>query len=148
MSKLSVGSIQRTTRITSLILGIVPILVFLGFTIQLLIAKYYALPPYGLTWFDVKIAFGSQLWMGLVIGGPLLIARFVAERKPLVGAIVMLVLAIPFIFFPILAFDTDPWAAVIGLIYVVPAVLYLVSWRRGRLQHIRTSSSRTGQSAT
>jgi hypothetical protein len=148
MSKLSVGSIQRTARITSLTLGIVPILVFLGFTIQLLIAKYYALPPYGLTWFDVRIAFGSQLWTGLVIGGPLLIARFVAERKPLAGAIIMLILAIPFIFIPIIALDRDNWAATIGLIYVVPAILYLLSWRRGRLQHARTSSSRTGQSAT
>jgi uncharacterized membrane protein len=148
MSKLSVGSIQRAARITSLILGVVPILVFLGFTIQLLIAKYYALPPYGLTWFDIKIALGSQLSTGLVIGGPLLIARFVAERKPLVGAIIMLILAIPFILIPIMAWETENWAAAIGSIYVVPALLYLVSWRRGRLQHIQTSSSRTGQSAT
>jgi hypothetical protein len=131
MPKLSVGSIQRTARITSLILGIVPILVFLGFTIHLLIAKYYLRYPHGLTWFDVKIATG-QLGIGLLIGGPLLIARFIAERKPLVGAIIMLILAIPFIFFPILAFDTDDWAAAIGLIYIVPAILYLISWRKGR----------------
>jgi len=148
MSKPSVGSIQRTARITSLILGIVPILVFLGFTIQLLIAKYYAWPHNGLTWFDIKIALGSQLSTGLVIGGPLLIARFVAERKPLVGAIIMLILAIPFILIPIMAWETDDWAAAIGLIYIDPAIVYLVSWRKGRLQHVRTSSSRTGQSAT
>jgi hypothetical protein len=133
MSKLSVGSIQRTARITSLILGIVPILVFLAFAIHLLIAKYYALPPHGLTWLDIKVAFTAQLLTGLVIGGPLLIARFVAERKPLVGAIVMLILAIPFIFIPLIALDTENWAAAIGLIYVVPAILYLVYWRRGRL---------------
>lgn len=133
MSKLNVGSIQRTARITSLILGIVPILVFLGFTIQLLIVKYYALPPYGLTWLDIEAAFTGQLLWGLVLGGPLLIARFVAERKPLVGAIIMLILAIPFIFIPLIALDTENWAAAIGLIYIVPALLYLVSWRRGRL---------------
>jgi hypothetical protein len=133
MSKLSVGSIQRTARITSLILGIVPILVFLAFAIHLLIAKYYALPPHGLTWLDIKVAFTAQLLTGLVIGGPLLIARFVAERKPLVGAIVMLILAIPFIFIPLIALDTENWAAAIGLIYVVPAILYLVSWRKSRL---------------
>ena len=148
MSKLSVGSIQRTARITSLILGIVPIMVFLGFTIHLLIAKYYAWPHNGLTWLEIEEAFSGQLLWGLLIGGPLLIARFVAERKPLAGAIIMLILAIPFIFIPIIALDRDNWAATIGLIYVVPAVLYLVSWRRGRLQHVRTSSSRTGQSAT
>jgi hypothetical protein len=83
-----------------------------------------------------------------VVGGPLLIARFVAERKPLVGAIIMLILAIPFIFMPLIALDTENWGAVIGLIYIVPAVLYLISWRRDRLQHVRTSSSRTGQSAS
>jgi hypothetical protein len=131
MSKLSVGSIQRTARITSLILGIVPILVFLGFTIQLLIAKYYLF--HGLTWLDVNIAFSGQLLIGLVLGGPLLIARFVAERKPLVGAIIMLILAILFIFMQLIALDREHWTAVIGLIYVVPALLYLVSWRRGRL---------------
>lgn len=133
MPKLSVGSIQRTARITSLILGTVPILVFLGFTIQLLIAKYYLGPSPGLTWLDFEAAFRGQLLWGLLIGGPLLIARFVAERKPLVGAIIMLILAIPFIFTPIISLDRDNWAAVIGLIYVVPAILYLVSWRRGRL---------------
>ena len=133
MPKLSVGSIQRAARITSLILGIVPILVFLGFTIQLLIAKYYALPPYGLTWLDFEAAFRGQLLWGLLIGGPLLIARFVAERKPLVGAIIMLIIAIPFILIPIMAWETENWAAAIGLIYIVPALLYLVSWRRGRL---------------
>jgi hypothetical protein len=146
MPKLNAGSIQRTARITSLILGIVPILVFLGFTIQLLIAKYYLFN--GLRWFDVMIAFRSQLLWGLLIGGPLLIARFVAGRKPLVGAIIMLILAIPFILIPIMAWEAENWAAAIGLIYIVPAILYLVSWRRGRLQHVRTSSSSTGQSAT
>jgi hypothetical protein len=60
----------------------------------------------------------------------------------------MLILAIPFILIPIMAWETDDWAAAIGLIYIVPAILYLVSWRKGRLQHVRTSSSRTGQSAT
>lgn len=148
MSKLSAGSIRRTARITSLILGIVPILVFLGFTIHLLIAKYYAWPHNGLTWSEIEVAFSAQLLWGLLIGGPLLIARLVAERKPLVGAIIMLILAIPFIFIPLIALDTDNWAATIGLIYVVPAVLYLVSWHKGRLQHVQTSSSRTGQSAT
>lgn len=72
------------------------------------------------------------MW-GLLIGGPLLIARFVAKRKPLAGAIIMLILAIPFIFTPIISLDRDNWAAVIGLIYIVPAALYLVSWQRGRL---------------
>jgi hypothetical protein len=134
MPKLSTKSIQRTARITSLILGIVPILVFLGFTINLLIAKYYLFN--GLTWFDVKIAFTSQLLTGLLIGGPLLIARFVAERKPRVGAIIMLILAILFILIPIMAWETENWAAAIGLIYIVPAILYLVSWRRDKLQHI------------
>ncbi|OGN97678.1 MAG: hypothetical protein A2Z77_04760 [Chloroflexi bacterium RBG_13_51_36] len=133
MSKLSVGGIQRTARITSLILGIVPILVFLGFTIHLLIAKYYAWPHNGLTWSEIEVAFGAQLLWGLVLGGPLLIARFVAERKPLAGAIVMLILAIPFVFTPLIALDRDDWAAAIGLIYIVPAILYLISWRRGRL---------------
>jgi len=131
MPKLSVGSIQRTARITSLILGLVPIVVFLGPTIVLLIA--HSSSPHGLTWFAIKTAFTAQLLTGLVIGGPLLIARFVAERKPLVGAIIMLILAIPFIYIPIIAGDTPNWAAAIGLIYVVPAILYLVSWRRGRL---------------
>lgn len=148
MTKLSVGSIRRTARITSLILGIVPILVFLGFTIHLLIAKYYAWPHNGLTWSEIEVAFSAQLLWGLLIGGPLLIARFVAERKPLAGAIIMLILAIPFIFIQLTALDREHWTAVIGLIYIVPAVLYLISWRRGRLQHIRTSSSRIGQSAT
>jgi hypothetical protein len=147
MSKLSVGSIQRTARITSLILGVIPILVFLGFAINGLIASYLW-SPHGLTWSDIGDAFGYSLRVGLLIGGPLLIARFVAERKPLAGAIIMLILAIPFIFIPIIALDRDNWAATIGLIYVVPAILYLLSWRRGRLQHARTSSSRTGQSAT
>jgi hypothetical protein len=85
--------------------------------------------------------------IGLLLGGPLLIARFVAERNPLVGAIVMLILAIPFTFTPIISLDRDDWTAVIGLIYIVPAILYLVSWRRGGLQHVQTSSSKTGQSA-
>jgi hypothetical protein len=147
MSKLSDGSIRRTARITALILGIVPILVFLGFAINGLIASYLW-SPHGLTWSDIGDAFGYSLRVGLVTGGPLLIARFVAERKPLAGAIIMLVLAIPFIFTPLISLDREHWTAVIGLIYVVPAVLYLVSWRRGRLQHVRTSSSRTGQSAT
>jgi hypothetical protein len=147
MAKLSIGNIQRTARITSLILGIVPILVFLGFAINGLIASYLW-SPHGLTWSDIGDAFGYSLRVGLVTGGPLLIARFVAERKPLAGAIIMLILAIPFIFIPIISPYTDNWAAAIGLIYVVPAVLYLVSWRKGRLQHIRTSSPRTGQSAT
>jgi hypothetical protein len=146
MSKLGVGSIQRAARFTSLILGIVPILVFLGFTIQLLIA--YSSSPHGLTWLGIKAAFMAQLLTGLFIGGPLLIARFVAERKPLVGAIIMLIIAIPFILFPIMAWETEDWAAALGLIYIVPAILYLVSWRNGRLQHIQTYSSRTGQSAT
>jgi hypothetical protein len=133
MPKLSVGSIQRTARITSLILGLVPILVFLGFTIELLIAKYYALPPYGLTWSDFEAAFSGQLLGGLILGGPLLIARFVAERKPLVGALIMLILSIYFILLPFISYDMERWGAVIGLIYIVPAVLYLLSWRRGRL---------------
>ena len=53
MPKLSIG-IQRAARITSLIFGIVPILVFLSFTIHLLIAKYYAFPPHTLTLLDIK----------------------------------------------------------------------------------------------
>lgn len=105
MPKLSVGSIQQAARITSLILGVVPILVFLGFTIVLLIAKYYLSSPHGLTWLDFEAAFSGQLLTGLVIGGPLLIARFVAERKPLVGAIIMLILAIPFILIPFISYD-------------------------------------------
>jgi hypothetical protein len=148
MSKLSVRSIQRTARITSLILGIVPILVSLGFTIRLLIIQYYAWPHNGLTWLEIEGAFSSQLLYGLLLGGPLLIARFVAERKPLVGAIIMLILAIPFTFMPLISLDTDDWGAVYGLTYIVPAILYLVSWRRGRLQHVQASSSRTGRSAT
>jgi hypothetical protein len=131
MPKLSVGGIQRTARITSLILGIVPILVSLGFTIQLLIAKYYLGPSPGLTWLDIKMAFEGQLVWGLLIGGPLLIARFVAERKPLIGAIIMLI--IPFICIPFTGVETAKGAVAIGLIYIVPAILYLVSWRRGRL---------------
>jgi len=79
------------------------------------------------------MAFNGQLLLGLLIGGPLLIARFVAEKKPLVGAIIMLILAIPFIFILIPGGDTEKWAAAIGLIYVVPALLYVVSWRKGRL---------------
>ena len=133
MPKLSVGSVQRTARITSLILGIVPILVSLGFTIPLLIAKYYAWPPNGLTWLEIWAAFHSQLSWGLLIGGPLLIARFVAERKPLVGAVIMLILAILFIFTQLITLDREQWTAVIGLIYIVPALLYLVSWRKGRI---------------
>ena len=133
MPKLSIGRIQRAARITSLIFGIVPILVFLGFTIHLLITKYYAFPPYTLTLLDIKMAFEGQLLMGLYIGGPLLLATWVAERKPLIGAIIMLILAICFIFIPFTSYDIDKWAASIGLIYIVPALLYLVSWRRGRL---------------
>jgi hypothetical protein len=79
------------------------------------------------------MAFTGQLLIGLFIGGPLLIARFVAEKKPLVGAIIMLILAIPFIGIPIMSGDMENWAAAIGLIYVVPALLYVVSWRKGRL---------------
>jgi hypothetical protein len=131
MSKLSAKSIQRTARITSLVLGIIPILVFLGFTIQLLIAKYYAWPHNGLTWLEIEEAFSGQLLWGLVLGGPLLIARFVAERKPLIGAIIMLI--IPFICIPFTGVETAKGAVAIGLIYIVPAVLYLVSWRRCRL---------------
>jgi hypothetical protein len=132
MSKPSVGSIQRTARITSLILAVVPFLVFLGFTIHGLIAKYFS--HHGLTWSNIGFAFGYTLRAGLFIGGPLLIAIFVAERKPLVGAIIMLILAIPFILMPIISLPTaDNWTAVIGLIYIVPAILYLVSWRRGRV---------------
>lgn len=133
MSEPSIGSIQRAARITSLILGIAPILLFLGFTIRLLIAKYYALSPHSLKWLDINMAFTGQLLIGLFIGGPLLIARFVAEKKPLVGAIIMLILAIPFIGIPIMSGDMENWAAAIGLIYVVPALLYVVSWRKGRL---------------
>jgi len=133
MPKRSIGSIQRIARITSLILGIVPILVFLGFTIELLIAKYYLWYPRGLTWSDFEAAFSGQLLPGLVIGGPLLIARFVAERKPLVGAIIMLILAIPFILIPLISYDMEKWAAAIGLIYIAPALLYLIFWRRGKL---------------
>jgi hypothetical protein len=133
MSKASIGSTQRSARITSLILGIVPILVFLGLAIKWLIARYLW-SPYGLTWADIGDALWASATIGLPIGGPLLIARFVAERKPLVGAIIMLSLAIPFTFMPIISLPTaDDWAAVIGLIYVVPAILYLVSWRRSRI---------------
>ncbi len=56
MPKLSIGRIQRAARITSLIFGIVPILVFLGFTIHLLIAKYYGFPPHTLALLDIKMA--------------------------------------------------------------------------------------------
>ena len=133
MSKLSIGRIQRAARITSLIFGILPILVFLGFTIRLLIAKYYAFPPHTLALLDIKMAFEGQLLTGLYIGGPLLLATCVAERKPLIGAIIMLILAIYFIFIPFTSCDTEKRAASIGLIYIVPALLYLVSWRRGRL---------------
>ena len=132
MPELSVGSIQRAARITSLILGIVPILVFLGFTIQLLIYRYLY-SPRGLTWSDIGDAFMYRLSLGLVIGGPLLIARFVAKRKPLVGATIMLIFSIPFILMPIIMRDTPNWLASIGLIYIVPAVLYLISWRKSRL---------------
>ena len=89
--------------------------------------------PHGLTWLDIKIAFQGQLLIGLLIGVPLLLATCVAERKPLVGAIIMLIPAIPFVYIPFIARDTEKWAASIGLIYIVPALLYLVSWRRGRL---------------
>ena len=133
MPKLSIGRIQRAARITSLIFGTVPILVFLGFTIHLLIAKYYAFSPRTLTLLDIKMAFEGQLLTGLYIGGPLLLATWVAERKPLIGAIIMLIPAIFFIFIPFTSYDIDKWAASIGLIYIVPALLYLVSWRRGRL---------------
>ena len=133
MPKLSIGRIQRAARITSLIFGIVPILVFLGFTIHLLIAKYYAFPPHTLTLLDIKMGFEGQLLTGLYIGGPLLLATWVAERKPLIGAIIMLILAICFVFIPFTSYDIDKWAASIGLIYIVPALLFLVSWRRGRL---------------
>jgi hypothetical protein len=75
----------------------------------------------------------GRLLIGLVIGVPLLIARFVAERKPLVGAIIMLIFSIPFIVLPIIMFDTPSELAFIGLIYIVPAVLYLLSWRKSRL---------------
>jgi len=79
------------------------------------------------------MAFEGQLLTGLYIGGPLLLATWVAERKPLIGAIIMLIPAIFFIFIPFTSYDIDKWAASIGLIYIVPALLYLVSWRRGRL---------------
>lgn len=79
------------------------------------------------------MAFQDQLLTGLFIGDPLLLATCVAERKPLVGALIMLTLAIPFIFVPFTSYDIEKWAASIGLIYIVPALLYLVSWRRGRL---------------
>lgn len=129
----SIERIRRAARITSLIFGIVPILVFLGFTIRLLIAKYYAIPPHTLTLLDIKMAFEGQLLTGLVIGAPLLLATCVAERRPLIGAMIMLILAIYFIFILLTSYDIDKWAASIGLIYIVPALLYLVSWRRGRL---------------
>ena len=133
MPKLSIGRIQRAARITSLIFGILPILVFLGFTIHLLIAKFYGFLPHTLTLLDIKMAFEGQLLTGLYIGGPLLLATCVAERKPLIGAIIMLILAVYFIFIPFISYDIEKWAALVGLIYIVPALLYLVSWRRGRL---------------
>jgi hypothetical protein len=133
MSKLSIGRIQRAARITSLIFGIAPILVFLGFTAHLLIAKYYAFPPHTLTLLDIKMAFEGQLLTGLYMGGPLLLATWVAERKSLIGAIIMLILAICFIIISFTPYDIDKWAASIGLIYIVPALLYLVSWWGGRL---------------
>ena len=133
MPKLSIGRIQRAARITSLIFGILPILVFLGFTIHLLIAKYYGFPPHTLTFLDIKMAFEGQLLTGLYIRGPLLLATCVAERKPLIGAIIMLILAVYFIFIPFISYDIEKWAALVGLIYIVPALLYLISWRRGRL---------------
>ena len=133
MPKLSIGRIQRAARITSLIFGILPILVFLGFTIHLLIAKSYGFLPHTLTLLDIKMAFEGQLLTGLYIGGPLLLATCVAERKPLIGAIIMLILAVYFIFIPFTSYDIEKWAALVGLIYIVPALLYLVSWRRGRL---------------
>jgi len=132
MPKLSIISVQRAARITSLIFGILPILVFLGFTIHLLIAKYYAFPPHTLTLLDIKMAFEGQLLTGLYIGGPLLLATWVAERKPLIGAIIMLILVICFILITFISYDIDKWAASIGLIYIVPTLLYLLSWRRGR----------------
>jgi hypothetical protein len=79
------------------------------------------------------MAFKGQLLTGLYIGGPLLVATYVAERRPLIGAIIMLILAIYFIFIPFTSYDMDNWAASIGVIYIVPALLYLVSWQRGRL---------------
>ena len=133
MPKLSIGRIQRAARITSLIFGILPILVFLGFTIHLLIAKFYGFLPHTLTLLDIKMAFEGQLLTGLYIGGPLLLATCVAERKPLIGAIIMLILAVYFIFIPFTSYDIEKWTALVGLIYIVPALLYLVSWRRGRL---------------
>lgn len=109
-------------------------MVFLGLTVYLLIGKYYYVLPYhALTWLDIMTAFHSQLFMGLFIGGPLLLARCVAERRPLVGAVIMLILAIPFVLIPIMGLDTENWAASIGLIYIVPALLYLASWRKGRV---------------
>jgi hypothetical protein len=133
MPKLSIGRIQRAARITSLIFGIVPILVFWGSTIHLLIAKYYGFASHTLTLLDIKMAFEGQLLTGLYIGGPLLLAICVAERKPLIGAIIMLILATYFILIPFTSYDMDKLAASVGLIYIAPGLLYLASWRRGRL---------------
>jgi hypothetical protein len=101
----------------------------LGYVIRGLVYNYLY---FDLTWSDLRAAFLVVL-LGLAIGGPVLIARFVAEKKPFAGAIAMLVLSIPFVVMPIIMRDTPDLLAFVGLIYVVPAVLYLLSWRTSRL---------------
>ncbi len=123
--------LRRWTGITSLVLGLAPILIFLGMTLQRGIVYHYGyIRPFTATEFLMATWQGTE--PGLAIGGPLLFAAGIAWRWPLGGGIMLLLMAVPFIYGPLASYDNADWAAVFGVVYAILGLLYIVYWWLGR----------------
>lgn len=116
----------RATRITSLILWAVPVLIYLAMTIHRGIVYHFGyIRP--MTALEVMREIAEGLMPGLYIGGPLLVAAGIAWKWPRLGGMLLLVLSVPFIYGPLASYDAADWAASIGVVYALLGLAYLVS---------------------
>ena len=123
--------IRRAALITSLVLGALPVLLYLGLTLHRGIVHYFGyLRPITPGEYATEIIQG--LAPGLLLGGPLLIIGAFSWRWPLIGGMVLLLLSIPLIYAPLASYDMADYGALIGVVYLAVGLMYLFAWWRGR----------------